>query len=284
MTELTEIADMAEVNEMAETVKNFFTNNFVNVCIKLVVTGLILIIGFWIASIISKLIKKGVVFRRADASVRGFADSAVSLVLKILVVITAAAYLGVPMASVITVLGSVGLALGLALQGGLSNVAGGVILILSRPFSIGDYVSVGDKAGTVKHIGIYYTTLITLDNQKIVIPNGVVTGSEITDFSAGGTRRIDLDFGVAYSSDTDEVRKALLKVANTNEKILQDPAPEVVMSEHSDSSLKFTLRAWIKTEDYWDVRFTTIENAKRAFDDAGIQIPFPQLDVHFDKN
>ena len=276
--------EIAELEGVAVTIKTFLANNFVNGCIKLVVAALILAIGFWLTKLVSKLMKKGVVLKKTDPSVRGFIESAVSVALKVLVVVTAAAYMGVPMASVVAVLGSVGLALGLAIQGGLSNVAGGVILILSRPFSIGDFITVGDQSGTVKHIGIYYTTLMAPDNKKIVIPNGVITSKEITDFSGGGTRRIDLDFSVAYSSDTNEVRKALLKVANANNKIMQTPSPEVVMSDHADSALKFTLRAWIKTEDYWAVRFETIENAKKVFDEAGIQIPFPQLDVHFDKN
>ena len=284
LTDLTEIAEAAEIDEVAESIKTFFANSFANGCIKIVVAALILIVGFWIAKIITKLMKKGVLLRRADASVRGFAESATSVVLKVLVVITAAAYMGVPMASVVAVLGSVGLALGLAIQGGLSNVAGGVILILSRPFSIGDYITVSDKSGTVKSIGIYYTTLMAPGNKKIVIPNGVVTSNVVTDFSHEGVRRVDIDFSVSYSSNADTVRKILLNLASSDEKVLKTPEPDVVMTEHSDSSLKFCMHVWVKTGDYWDVMYGMIEKSKKAFDEEGIQIPFPQLDVHINKN
>ncbi len=182
---------------MAEVLKNFFKGSFIDICIKLAVAALILIIGFWLTKIVSKLLKKGRLMKRADAAVRGFTESAVSVVLKILTVITAAAYLGVPMASVVAVLGSAGLAIGLAIQGGLSNVAGGVILIINRPFSVGDFITIDDKSGTVQSVGIYYTTIRTPNNRKIVIPNGVVAGSVITNLESRETVRLDLTFCVS---------------------------------------------------------------------------------------
>lgn len=268
---------------MAEVLKNFFKGSFIDICIKLAVAALILIIGFWLTKIVSKLLKKGRLMKRADAAVRGFTESAVSVVLKILTVITAAAYLGVPMASVVAVLGSAGLAIGLAIQGGLSNVAGGVILIINRPFSVGDFITIDDKSGTVQSVGIYYTTIRTPNNRKIVIPNGVVAGSVITNLESRETVRLDLTFCVSYDSDSDTVRRVLLALAAENEKIEKEPAPKVVLTEHADSALKFCLQTWVKSEDYWTVNFEMNEKAKKAFDENGISIPFPQLDVHIDE-
>lgn len=268
---------------MAEVFKNFFKGSFIDICIKLAVAALILIIGFWLTKIVSKLLKKGRLMKRADAAVRGFTESAVSVVLKILTVITAAAYLGVPMASVVAVLGSAGLAIGLAIQGGLSNVAGGVILIINRPFSVGDFITIDDKSGTVQSVGIYYTTIRTPNNRKIVIPNGVVAGSVITNLESRETVRLDLTFCVSYDSDSDTVRRVLLSLAAENEKIEKEPAPKVVLTEHADSALKFCLQTWVKSEDYWTVNFEMNEKAKKAFDENGISIPFPQLDVHIDE-
>lgn len=268
---------------MAEVFKNFFKGSFIDICIKLAVAALILIIGFWLTKIVSKLLKKGRLMKRADAAVRGFTESAVSVVLKILTVITAAAYLGVPMASVVAVLGSAGLAIGLAIQGGLSNVAGGVILIINRPFSVGDFITIDDKSGTVQSVGIYYTTIRTPNNRKIVIPNGVVAGSVITNLESRETVRLDLTFCVSYDSDSDTVRRVLLALAAENEKIEKEPAPKVVLTEHADSALKFCLQTWVKSEDYWTVNFEMNEKAKKAFDENGISIPFPQLDVHIDE-
>lgn len=266
-----------------EQIKAFFNDNVVSACIRLVVAGLIIVVGLWLVKLIMKGLSKSRLFAKVDPSARGFITSAVGIVLRILVIITAAANLGVPMASVVAVIGSAGVAVGLALQGGLSNIAGGIMILINRPFAVGDFITAGDSSGTVEGISIYYTTIITPDNKKIVIPNGSITSATVTNYSAKETRRVDLDFTVAYTSDIDAVKKVLRDVASGDARILKEPECAVFLSAHEDSALKFTLRAWVKTDDYWGVYFDTVENVKKAFDKEGIEIPFPQLDVHLDK-
>ncbi|MBE6563189.1 MAG: mechanosensitive ion channel [Ruminococcaceae bacterium] len=265
------------------TIKSFLATGFVSICSKILVTALILIVGLWIVKVVMKKFKKGKLIAKVNPAARGFFCSALDVVLKGVIIISACTYVGIPMASVVAVLGSAGVAIGLALQGGLSNIAGGVMLIVTRPFDIGDYVEVAGVGGTVKAIGIYYTTLDTPDNKKTIIPNGSVTSSPIINYTTNGTRRLDLEFGVAYNADIDLVKKTLLEVATKHELVFKDPAPEVFMTEHADSAVKFCLRVWMNGADYWTVKADCTEGAKRAFDREGIEIPFPQLDVHLDK-
>ncbi len=271
------------MEDLIFTLKKFFAEFVLNFGAKIAVAILILVLGLWIAKVITKKFKNGKLIAKVNPAVRGFFCSVIDVLLKGIVIISACTYVGIPMASFVAILGSAGVAIGLALQGGLSNIAGGVMLIITRPFEIGDYVAVAGVEGTVKAIGIYYTTLFTYDNKKTVIPNGSVTSSPIINYSTNGTRRLDLEFGVSYNSDIDLVKKTLLEVATKNELVLKDPAPSVFMTEHADSAVKYCLRVWVNGEDYWTVKAENTENAKRALDKAGIEIPFPQLDVHFDK-
>ncbi len=263
-----------------DKIKDFISNNLVDVCVKFAVTVLIIVIGFWIVKLIMKAIRKGKLYGRLDASVKTFVDSAVSLVLKIVVVVTAITYAGVPMATVITIIGSLGVTVGLALQGGLSNIAGGVLILVNRPFKAGDYIKVGEYDGIVEDISLFYTKIKTYDAKKIVIPNGTVTSSVVVNNFENATRRVDLPFSASYSSDIDLVKKTLLEVAAANPRVLKDPAPRAIVTEHADSAVKYALWAWVKTEDFWDAKFELTEDVKKAFDKAGIVIPFPQLDVH----
>lgn len=263
-----------------ENIKAFFTQRVAGVCENIVVASLILAIGLWLVKLVSKAFGKGKLFRKLDPAARGYLQKVTVVVLRAVVILSAAAYLGVPMASVAAVLGSAGLALGLALQGGLSNIAGGIMLLVTHPFKIGDYVVIGEREGSVESIGIYYTSLITPDGQRVVLPNGTVTGSVITDYSSTGKRRLSLDFSVSYDSDADAVRALLEAAARENGFLLADPEPRVVMSAHGDSAVVFTLRAWADAGDYWDARFSLIEDVKRRFDKENIEIPYPQMDVH----
>lgn len=268
------------MKELIQTIKQFFTTNVLDACVKIAVALVILVIGLWLVKALMKRFKKGKLISKVNPAARGFFCSALDVVLKGVVIISACTYVGIPMASVVAVLGSAGVAIGLALQGGLSNIAGGVMLIVTRPFEIGDFVTVAGQDGTVEAVGIYYTTLVTPDNKKVVIPNGSVTSSAIVNYSSNGTRRLDFDFGVDYSSDIDTVKKILMDIANSNSLVMKDPAPVVYLTEHADSAIKFALRVWVKGEDYWTVKFDTMEKVKHEFDKAGISIPFPQLDVH----
>lgn len=248
--------------------------------VKLLISAVILIVGFKLTGFLVKKLKNRKVGAHTDETVRGFVVSFVSIALKVLIIVTVAAYLGVPMTSMVAVIGSAGVAIGLALQGGLSNIAGGLMIMIFRPFSVGDYISSSSGDGTVASIGIYHTTLVTPDCRRVVIPNSALTSSTVTNYSAEPSRRVDLDFSASYGDDIDKVRAAILSVANGIPQVLKDPAAEVMVAEHSDSAVKYRVRAWCKGEDYWTVYFALQENVKRAFDESGISIPFPQVDVH----
>jgi len=200
------------------------------------------------------------------------------------VIVTICAILSIPTASVIAVISSLGLALGLALQGGLSNIAGGIMIVMFRPFQLGDCITTSSETGVVTDIGLFYTTLTSADKRTIVVPNGALTNSMIINFSREENRRVDLEFTVAYGSDIDLVRKVILASAVNHAAVLDDPAPQVLMTAHGDSALVFQLRAWVRNADYWTVKFDLTEDVKRAFDQFEIEIPFPQMDVHVVEN
>ena len=201
-----------------------------------------------------------------------------------MLVITIASILGIPATSFITILASCGVAVGLALQGTLSNFAGGLMLLLFKPFKVGDYVEVAGEAGTVAEISVVYTVILTVDNRRITIPNGSLTNSVIENYSAEEQRRVDLTFCTAYDCDIEKTKKVITDVVSAHSLVLSDPAPFVRLSAHGESSLTYTVRAWCKTENYWDVHFDLTEQVKEAFDKNGIQIPYPQMDVHVTKD
>ncbi len=250
---------------------------------KLIGAILLLVIGFKLTSIITKKIASAKALSKIEASTRGFIQSIVNVLLKVFVGITALAIIGVPMTSMIAVIGSCGLAIGLALQGSLSNIAGGFIILVFKPFSVGDFITSGDIAGTVEDIGIFHTKILTIDNRRIIVPNATISNATLTNVSALKDRRVDLTFTASYNCDIDLVEKTLLGVCQAHELVLKTPEPFARLSAHKDSALEYTVRAWCKTEDYWTVYFDLIKDVKIAFDKAGISIPYPQLDVHTDK-
>lgn len=258
-------------------------NGSVDLGLKLIVFLLILIIGFRIVKILIKLINKGKGFNKLEKSVQTFIVSFINILLKCLVLITGLAYLGIPMTSLITLFGTASLAVGLALQGGLTNMVGGLMILIFKPFKVGDYVDTHVDSGTVSEISIFYTTLITPDNKSIVLPNGNLANSAIVNYSHFEKRRLDIDFSVSYNSDVDKVKKVILEVINSEEKILKNEDIFVRLTSHADSALVFSTRVWVKNEDYWNVKFNMLENVKIAFDKNKIEIPYPQLDVHMDK-
>ena len=252
--------------------------------INLVLSLILLIVGWKLINVFSKKIKNGKIFTKIEPTARSFINSAVSITLKILLIITVAAILGVPMTSMVAVLGSCGLAIGLALQGSLSNIAGGFILTVFKPFVVGDFIKTGEFEGTVKSMNIFYTKIITPDNKIIVIPNSKVSDSALTDYNAFPTRRVDIDITAAYSENSDDVKKALVDAAKENEKVDASIEPVAVITSFDDSAVAYQLRLWCKTEDYWDVKFAVTERVKKIFDERDIQIPFPQMDVHITKD
>ena len=251
--------------------------------LKLIGLLLILIIGFKIVRILVKIIKKGKGFNKLEKSVQSFIISFISISLKCLVFITALAYIGIPMTSLITVFGTASLAVGLAMQGGLTNMVGGLMILVFKPFKVGDFIESGGISGSVEEITIFHTILKTIDATKVVMPNGELANSNIKNFSYNSKRRLCLDFSVSYNSDIDKVKKVINDVIEKEDLILKDEEIFIRLTEHSDSSLKFTVRVWVNNQDFWTTKFNLLENVKKAFDKNKIEIPYPQLDVHLDK-
>ena len=248
--------------------------------LKVLAAIVILIVGSWIAKIVKNIVKKILTRRQMDGTIVSFVSSLVHITLIIFVIIAAIAKLDYNTSSLIAVIGAAGLAIGLALQGSLSNFAAGFLLIIFRPFREGHYIEGAGTAGIVENIQLFTTTLVTPDNKMVIIPNGKLTGDNIINFTAKGTRRVELVAGVSYSDDLDKVREVLQKIIDGDERILKDPEPMIVVKELADSSVNFVVRVWVKAEDYWDVFFNTTEKIKKSFDAEGISIPFPQRDVH----
>ncbi|MEA3547447.1 MAG: mechanosensitive ion channel [Thermodesulfobacteriota bacterium] len=248
--------------------------------LKIVGAILVFMIGKWIARRISKLFGKILRKNNVDETLSSFLGNIAYYALFIMVIIAAAGQLGINTTSFLTVVGAAGLAIGLALKDSLSNFASGVMLIMFRPFKIGDLVTTGGVTGRVESITIFNTILNTQDNQKIIIPNNLVTTSTITNIFGNPTRRIDLVMGIGYDDNIGEAKSVLEALIKADSRILSDPAPTIAVSELADSSVNFVVRPWVKTADYWGVRFDLTEKIKLTFDEKGISIPYPQQDVH----
>ena len=239
---------------------------------------LVLIVGFFIIHWLFKLLDKNQKYNKIDPTLKGFLDNLLRLVLYIVVILTAVSVMGIPLTSVLTIVASASVAISLAVQGALSNLVGGVILLLLKPIKVDEYIKAGDIEGTVKRIGTFYTELATPDNRFISMPNSTLTNTAIINNTRLGVRRLDVVFGVSYQADIDHVRQVLMEVVSRCENIEPEPAPAVILTECGDSALKFTIRLW--TKDYWGVNFFLLEEGKKALDRASISIPYPQMDVH----
>lgn len=250
---------------------------------KIIGAILALVIGKIVVKSLMKMLKKSKFISKTDTTVSHFIINFANIILNVIMVIIIIGILGVPMASVVTVIASAGVAVGLALQGSLSNLAGGIMILLFRPFKIGNFVEVAGSSGTVDDIGIFYTVIKTPDNKEITIPNGTVMASTITNYSVHETRRLDFTFSVAYGTDIDKVKAILLEEAGKNTMVLNDPAPFARLSVQNSSSLDFVLRVWVNSGDYWTVNFDLLEAVNNRFVKENIEIPFNQLDVHLDK-
>lgn len=240
----------------------------------------ILIIGMWLSKFIAKLIARAMTKAKVGETVTTFTQSFAKVSLQILVIIAAIGTLGFNIASIITALGAATVAIGLALQDSLKNVAGGIMILVNKPFVVGDYLEAGGLGGTVTRIDILSTRLLTGDNKEVIIPNSTMSTSNIVNFSSQENRRVDFSFGVAYDSDIELVKKVLNKVINGNDLVLKTPEPFVAVGKHEDNFVEFVVRLWCKNADYWSVYYYMQENVKKAFDENKIEIPFPQIDVH----
>lgn len=248
--------------------------------VRLLGALIVLVVGFIITGKLCKTLYKFSKFNAIDPTAQHFIVGTLNILLKAIVLLVVVDMMGVPMTNIVAIVGSCGLAIGLALQGSLSNFAGGVMIILFKPFKEGDFIESNGVTGTVQEVTILYTRLTTPDNKLIVIPNGSLSNAIVTNYSVSETRRLDVTIGVSYDSDLEKVKAALLEMAAANDKILTDPAPTSNVTGYGDSAINVGLRVWMKNADYWDVHFALHNALKAKFDEKSISIPFPQVDVH----
>jgi small conductance mechanosensitive channel len=250
---------------------------------RLIGALLTLIIGWWIISIILNVLRKNFEKRNMEPSLRGFLNSMIGILLKTMLLISVIGMLGVAMTSFVAILAAAGLAVGMALSGTLQNFAGGVMLLLFKPFKTGDYITAQGHSGTVNEIQIFNTILKTPDNVTIIIPNGGLATNSMMNYSTEKRRRVDFLFGIGYGDDVDKAKAVLKKLIDDDKRILQDPAPFIAVKELGDSSVNIVVRAWAEASDYWAIFFDMHEKVYKTFDKEGINIPFPQMDVHMQK-
>jgi len=243
--------------------------------VNVIVAILIIIIGFWLIKKVVKITKKLMAKNGVDETLQKFLGDLIGWGLKILVLISAISQVGIETTSFIAVLGAAGLAVGLALQGALANFAGGALIMVFKPFKVGDLIEAQGEIGVVKEIQIFVTKLISPGNKLVIVPNGILSNGNIKNYTEEGKLRVDLTFGVGYDEDIRKTKEVLMDVMLNNSKVLKDPAPTVNVSELADSSVNFAVRPWATPADYWDVYFSVIEEGKYALDKAGIEIPYP---------
>jgi small conductance mechanosensitive channel len=264
---------------------NYFLDEILSYLPSIIAALVIMILGLWVIKLIIGRLRKIMEKREVDPGVRGFALSILGVVLKILLFIVIITKLGVETTSFAAILAAAGLAIGLALQGSLSNFAGGVLIIVLKPYRVGDFIEAQGESGTVTEISIFYTILTTPNNQRIIIPNGQLSNNKVTNYSYEPTRRNNMTVGISYDSDIKKSREVLLNIVNSDERVLKDPAPVVFVGGLGDNSVDLSLRFWSNQADYWGLHFDTIEKLKTELEDAGVSFPFPQRDVHlYDMN
>ena len=247
---------------------------------KLLLAIVVLLVGLWIIKRVVNLLNKGFETGDTDPTLAKFLGNMFSIIFKALLFISVAGMVGIETTSFIAILGAAGLAIGLALQGSLSNFAGGVLILMFRPYKVGDFVDAQGVMGTVSEIQIFNTIIRTGDNKVIIVPNGAISNGIITNFSAEDTRRVDFVFGIGYNDDIAKAKETLKRIFAEDDRVFSDPEPFVVVSELADSSVNFTCRVWVNASDYWGVFFGVTEKVKITFDAENISIPYPQSDVH----
>lgn len=258
-------------------------NLCVDVGLKLVVSAAIVVLGWIFSTRLTDWMRVSRKFSRLDRTVSNFMANACNIALKSLLLIIAVSIMGIPMASIITLLATAGAAVGLALQGGLSNIAGGILIMIFKPFKIGDFITADGESGTVSDINVFYTTLKTPDNKTVMLPNGTVSGGKVTNLSTEGLRRVDFEFTVDHGTNTDGVMALLEKVAHDTDKVVDDPKISTLIGGCTENGVTVYLRTWCKSEDYWDVYFSINKSVKEAFERYDVGFARPKLDVRLDK-
>ncbi len=280
---------MPQTNDAAQDILFGYTqqeliDTAVDIGVNLLIAMVILFIGLRLAKFFAKMVRKILEKRGSDKGLISFMGSLVSGLVKVLTVVTVFSQVGIEMTSFIAILGAAGLAIGMAFSGTLSNFAGGVIILLLKPFKVDDFIEAQGESGTVKDIQIFHTTLLTPDNKTIILPNGPVSTGNVTNYSTQDTRRVDFTFGFGYGEDLKLAKETVMEIVNSHPKVLKDPEPFVRLGSLGDSSVNLTVRIWAKKEDYWDIHFYVNEKVYNTFDEVeGLSIPFPQMDVHVDQ-
>lgn len=265
------------------SLKDFFTtigDNFVAAIPSIITAAILLIVGIVLSKLILFIMNKGMEKSHIDKTVTRFSYSLVKIILYVLVATIVLAVLGIPMSSIIAVIGTAGVTVGLALKDSLSNIAGGFTILITKPFAIGDYILTEGAEGTVELISIWYTKLLTNDNKTVFIPNGQIISSKITNYTMQKTRRVDITFQISYDNDFRTAEGIIKDILDRHEKVLKDKEYMVRLSSQSESSLDIICKAWVMKDDYWDVYYDVLAQVKDAFDENGIEIPYRQLDVH----
>ncbi|MDF1821077.1 MAG: mechanosensitive ion channel [Alcanivoracaceae bacterium] len=266
--------------DKASTYLDMLTELAVAYVPKLLLAIATLIIGFWLIRRITRGLGRLLGLRSVEETLTRFLVSFLDMLLKVMLIISVAGMVGVETTSFIAMLGAIGLGVGMALQGSLGNLAGGILILFFKPYRVGDVIEVQGHTGKVREIHIFNTIMVNYQNEKIVIPNGSISNGSIKNLFSEPTRRIDIVFGISYGDDIRYAKQVLQKVIDAEPRILKEPASNVLISGHADSAIEITTRTWVNSEDYWDVYFALYEQVKLAFDEAGITIPFPQRDVH----
>lgn len=244
---------------------------------------IVLLVGLWVIKRIVKAVSKRMEKKEVDESLRPFLRSLIDALLKVMLFISVVSMLGVEMTSFVAVLGAAGLAIGLALQGSLANFAGGVLILLLKPFKVGDYIDTGSHQGTVREIQIFYTYITTFQNQEVIIPNGDLSNNAVKNYSYHDTRRLDMLFGIGYGDNMDKAKSLIEEIVKADNRVLDKPPYQIFIESLGDSSVNIKVRMWTKNEDYWNVWLEMSEKVKKTFDSNGVSIPFPQRDVHLYK-
>jgi small conductance mechanosensitive channel len=270
---------MEKLDNYGEIAKEY-ANKFIDYLPTLIGALVLLFVGLWVIKLIVKYLKKIFDKEKYDPTLESFTINAVSWGLKILLFVLVITQLGVASASLVAAIGAAGLAIGLALQGSLSNLAGGVLIIILKPFKVGDWIEAQGVSGSVVEISLFYTKLDTFGNQRVVIPNGELSNDNITNYSFNSTRKENLTFGISYDDDIKKAKEVLTQLVNEQEVILKDPAPQIIVSELGDSSVNFSVRYFAKLGDFWDLHWKMIEEGKIRLEEAGMTIPYPQRDVY----
>ena len=251
--------------------------------LKIIASLVIFFIGKWAVNKLTALAKNLMTKAKVDETLVEFSESLIYFVLLLMVVLASLNSLGINTTSFIAIFGAAGLAIGLALQGSLANIGAAVLIIIFRPFKVGDFVEAGGATGTVEDVNLFSTIIAPLDNRTIIVPNASIISGNITNYSKKPNRRVDHVFGIGYGDDLKLAKETLLKIMEEDDRVLSEPAPFVGVGELGDNSVNFTFRAWVVTADYWDVYFDMLETVKLTFDEKGISIPYPQMDIHMQK-